>query len=197
MVGDDIITALKNAIDRGDTLENAIAMAINSGYNQKDVEEASRFVGSVPSYNFQPKPFEELTMPAQKNILGSPKKIDIPFIKQGEPPPIVPPAQKTPVIIPTSRPIQPRSIQQTSPQIQQIRPMQQSQPVMQSQPQAPIVQKQESRQLQPISKEISRIKTGKSYTKEIILLIALLFLLGVLITTFVFKEKILTFLSNI
>ena len=39
MVAEEIITSLRNAVEHGDSLESAIQLAINSGYNAKDVQE--------------------------------------------------------------------------------------------------------------------------------------------------------------
>ena len=44
MVNEDIVTALKNAIDRGESLESAMQILINSGYGLQDVEEASYYI---------------------------------------------------------------------------------------------------------------------------------------------------------
>ena len=37
MVNEGIVTALKNSIDRGDSLESAKQIMINSGYNPQEV----------------------------------------------------------------------------------------------------------------------------------------------------------------
>ncbi len=41
---DEIIGGLKNALDRGDTLEQAAQSFINSGYNPAEVQEAVKFL---------------------------------------------------------------------------------------------------------------------------------------------------------
>ena len=46
MVRDDIIAGLKNAIERGYSLEQAKYSFISAGYNLEEVEEASKFVYS-------------------------------------------------------------------------------------------------------------------------------------------------------
>lgn len=66
MASEEIIAALKNAIDRGESLEDARQIMINSGYDLKEVQEASKFVGSG-SLNLQESlPELELTLPEQK-----------------------------------------------------------------------------------------------------------------------------------
>ena len=47
MVNEEIVTALRNAIDRGETLESAANILIISGYNDKEVIEASQFVPNI------------------------------------------------------------------------------------------------------------------------------------------------------
>lgn len=202
MVNEEIITALKNAIEHGDALQVAAQILVNSGYNAKEVEEASRYIGGV-SLNLQPRPDENLTMATKKNILGSPIS---------KPPQIEQP-QKGPIPV-MQRPIQQQRAfasqntniprQNISPQVvprqqgspmnfQQQRPMQQLQNPIISQPSQPIYQQQQVIAAQPLPREIY---PKQSHTKEIILLIILLFLVGVLISTFIFKDAILKFLSN-
>ena len=47
MVREDLIAALRNAIERGETLEEAIESLENAGYNRIDIEEASRQLRNV------------------------------------------------------------------------------------------------------------------------------------------------------
>ena len=64
MTNDDIITALQNAVNHGESLESAMQSLINSGYNVNEVREASSFIGKGALPSMQPE--EELTMPSQK-----------------------------------------------------------------------------------------------------------------------------------
>jgi hypothetical protein len=47
MVREDLITALRNALERGETTEQAIQTLVNAGYNRAEIEEASRQLGNV------------------------------------------------------------------------------------------------------------------------------------------------------
>ena len=132
MVNEDIVTALKNAINNGEALDTAVQIMINSGYNSKEVYEASQFVGSGVINSFG-----DLQSQQQNQI------------------------QPT-----TPQPLQQYPIQQIPIQIQQ--PIQTSQ----------------------INKQ-----PKKSYTKEIILVIILIILMGVLGATIFFRERILGFFS--
>ena len=71
MPNEDIITALKNAIDHGDSLESAKQIMISSGYNAREVEEASQFIGGGVISSQQPTPQETLIMPNKKPSLMS------------------------------------------------------------------------------------------------------------------------------
>ena len=92
MVNEDIVTALKNGLAKGESLEQAKQIMINSGYNLKDVEEASSFVGGI-SNDLQPRPDELLVMPSDKKFL---KKQDKKF--QEKKPDIPTPSPKQPSI---------------------------------------------------------------------------------------------------
>ena len=70
MPNQEILTALKNAIEHGDSLESAAQIMINSGYDANDVQEAANFT-SAGSINLQPEPEEELVMPEQKKSFTS------------------------------------------------------------------------------------------------------------------------------
>ncbi|MFA5173639.1 MAG: hypothetical protein WC438_00470 [Candidatus Pacearchaeota archaeon] len=86
MVNEEIVTVLRNAIEHGDSLQEAIQIMINSGYNPQEVNEASRFVGGImPAY--QVKPDEHLSMPSnqsnfQNNPLNPKLKQESQIIKQ-------------------------------------------------------------------------------------------------------------------
>ncbi len=42
MIREDLITALRNALERGETLSEAVKSLENAGYNLVEIEEASR-----------------------------------------------------------------------------------------------------------------------------------------------------------
>lgn len=47
MVREDIITGLKNAIERGYSIDTAVSSFINSGYKKDEVTEAAAYLGNV------------------------------------------------------------------------------------------------------------------------------------------------------
>lgn len=52
MVNEDIVTALRNAINNGESLDSAVQIMINSGYDSKEVYEASQLIGGGVISNF-------------------------------------------------------------------------------------------------------------------------------------------------
>lgn len=69
MANEEILTSLRNAVARGESLENAKSVLINSGYNAKEVEESSQYVGQTAPNLSSQKPGEELAMPEKKSII--------------------------------------------------------------------------------------------------------------------------------
>jgi len=158
----DIITALKNGIENGESLQFTKQILINSGYNSRDVEEASKYVGAGVMPSLQARPGEQLVMPEKKSLIrgGNPalqqnKKVQREFQK-----------------------IKQEIVQKTPPNYQQLSP------------------KQIPYQQSPVQQEyIQEIVHKKSWAREIILFVILLFLIGLLTVTMIFKDKILSFLA--
>jgi len=198
MPNQEIVTGLKNAIDHGDSLQNAMQIMMNSGYNPAEVQEASKFFGAGIIGAYQPKPEEQLTMPNKKPGVFSRLK---PGAKKA--PPIQSPQPQIQQAQ-TKQPIQQipqtkQPIQITQPQIQQSqiqKPMQQIQttqpPIQQSQIQQPMQALQSQQNSKPLTKQLKGIgPKAKNYAKEITLVIILLVLIGVLVTTILLKDTII------
>ena len=159
----DIITALKNGIERGEGLQFTKQILINSGYSSRDVEDASRYVGTGVMSTLQARPSEQLVMPEKKSL-----------IQRGNP------------ALQQNKKVQ-REFQKIKQEIVQKAPQNYQQAPQQIHYQQPQIQ-------QRVAQEIPQQK--KSWTKEIILSIILLFLMGILVTTIIFKDKILSFLTG-
>ena len=216
MVNPEIITALKNALDHGENLDQAKQVLINSGYNVAEIQEASKFIGGGAINMQQVKPGEELTMPRKKGILGKFAKTRTPqpaTVRMPNPPRQIPTPQARPQ---QTRP--PASANQIQRLVQQPQTPQQPPQQPQTPPQAPSQPMDILTTPQPISmatpqseikpsefpasgggeltKDIGRIKpAGQSHAKEIILLVVLLILIAILIFSFVFKDKIVDLFS--
>jgi len=54
---EDIVAGLKNAVERGESVEKAVAAFINAGYNQDEVQEAAKSLGFLhPKQEQIPQP---------------------------------------------------------------------------------------------------------------------------------------------
>lgn len=215
MVTEEIITGLRNAVEHGEPLQDAMQIMMNSGYSPIEVQEASKYVGGGAVHLQQPNPEENLVMPSQKSRIPN-----MAFWRNQKP------VQQQPVQQPQmQQPRQQQFQQQTrqpqqfqaqqsiqQPQMQQPQQFQQQQtqqtPRLAQQPQNPILfqqQKVEQFPVQqisqssptqqsslPLAKQLEKIRPPKrSYLKEIILLIILLILIGTLIATIIYKDTIL------
>ena len=195
MVNEDIITALKNSIEYGDSLESAKKIIINSGYNPQEVEEAAKFIGGGVINIHQPQPGEQLTMPTQKRRgifrrkqtpqarLTKQIPQQIPSIQQ----PSAQPLQQHPVSAKQLK--QEITLERTTPRtIQQVN----QQPLISKTISLPPLNPQ-----QPLQQQLKKIKPKKpGHFKEIMLLLILLALIGVLVVTIVMKDTILGWFSG-
>ena len=135
MINEDIVTSLNNAVVRGESLQTAAQILINSGYEPSQVYEASRYVQGGVMKTLEPKSDEFL-----------------------------------------------RNTQNPNQQIQYNQDFQKQNNF------------QGMQNIQNINNN-QQIKT-KSYKKEIILLVILLFLVGILALTILFRDNILSYLSG-
>jgi len=142
MPNEEIITALKNAIEHGDSLESAIQIMVNSGYNINDVQESAKFI-SAGSINLQPEPEEELVMPEQKKSLASKLKF---WGKNKDKNKIPKPSESMKLSSESTKkqkiiPAQTQTLSQQIPQIQQAQPViQQTRQIQTQQVQQPVIQ---------------------------------------------------------
>ena len=71
MVRQDIVGGLRNALERGQSLQKAVQSFINAGYPPEDVEEAANYVGEVPGKKqIKEKRPEELKERAAEEEIG-------------------------------------------------------------------------------------------------------------------------------
>lgn len=218
MVNEDILTALRNAINHGESLEAAIDTIINSGYNPREVKETANFIGYDATAYVQQKSDEHLTMPSQKNIAGNMVRKPVqPQQGSFKPPqthfnPAYPRTQQQQTQFrPQSQQFQKINIQQSHIQqnpnaikqnISSGRILPLSQPSTQPYPQ-PSAPPQPPRQIGYASTypNLSTAQQAnyprKSYAKEIILLIILLLLLGILISTIIFRDDVLKYIQGL
>jgi hypothetical protein len=177
MINEDILTALRNAIERGESLQGAMNILINSGYNAKEVQEASKFVGSG-AINFQEiKPDEHLALISKKSFFSGKPAVPERENQLNK-------AEKSP-----SEDMD-KIKQEISPNYatQNYLPPSYSSSAYDS-----FISHSSD---EPLASQINRISPPSKYLKEIILAIILIFLLAILSATILFKEKIIDFLSG-
>lgn len=197
MVNEEILTALKNSVDKGEDLMTAVNLLINSGYNPREVQEASNFVSGGIIRNLEPKPDEHLVMPNERNMFyrthypdqfNQPTRNEFSQIKQEI-------SRETPRETP--RDMQYQRQLYMPPQYQQ--PQYPQPPPLSSefQPVPSTGYQRYTSPPEPLANQLKQMAPPKeSYTVEIILLIILLVLIGFLIATILFKDKFLDIFSQ-
>ena len=83
MVNNDLIIAIKNALERGQHVEQAVLSLVNAGYPREEVEEASRQVHLPVQQRTFPLPIASLNQPQQNTQERNPKKIILAIILLG------------------------------------------------------------------------------------------------------------------
>lgn len=216
---EDIITILNNAVSRGEPLQQAVQVLINSGYDPQAVQEASKYVGGGSMQNLQSKPDEQLIMAQNKSLLGSQPAPNMNPQPANPVNPQTPPQlnsqnqmnQQNQMQPPTQTPSMSQQPQTQLPPQNQVKPLK---PLNQSDPYAaqPMDPKDMHQLAQPAQNQDQTQQTNnqqqqvqqappvkikkKSHKKEIFLLIILLVLIGVLASTIMFRDTILGFLSG-
>ena len=181
MEKEDIISGLKQALSRGDSLERAKQSFVNAGYPLRDVEDSVNFLtNSVSSLTTTNLPNIQTPYPkATQNLPNIPKYNPV---KQA------PQKQFT--------------IQAPQPQIQQTPQQKQIQPPIQApiqhQNKIPTYLPNIPQQTQSPQEDTSQApeKQQSSNKLIIVLVIILVILLGVLGASLFFKDKILAFLGK-
>lgn len=180
MVNEDILTALRNAVEHGESFQSAANILINSGYNPREVQEASNYLGSGITSQ-ETRPHEELTMPAKKNIFGisSLMKSNSTSSKYSIP----------------STPSKPSIPSQSSKQFQApgFNEKYKEQDIRMIKKEISSAASLPLPVSSPVSSQDNYSPPRVSYAKEIILLMILLILIAILIGTIFLRERIVNF----
>jgi len=67
MARQDIVSGLRNAVERGYSIDVAISSFVNSGYKKEEVEEAAAYIGNLPAIAPQKKITQQI--PAMPNAI--------------------------------------------------------------------------------------------------------------------------------
>lgn len=190
MPKEEIVTALQNALERGENLEQAKQVLIFSGYPQKDVEEASHYFVSTP-INLQPQIGEELAMPSKKPLVPFFSNRQQPAYAQAQPQQMQKPIQ------PSQQPIlqqSQQSFQQIPQSSQNIRAIQNA--ITEPMPPAPDYNQFNDYSSKPITQQLREMQPKNTRKRNIIILsIVLLILIGALVGLVLFKDKIFSILG--
>jgi hypothetical protein len=108
MVNEEIVGALKSALERGESLKRAAVTLLNSGYKQEEVDEAVKFVNSPNVLSQQPQlgqiqqpsqPAQQPQMPNQPQLAPQQQQIQQPGVVQKVSNYISPTGEKDKIII--------------------------------------------------------------------------------------------------
>ncbi len=197
----DIYGGLKNAVDHGYTLDQAVASFINSGYSAEEVNEAARTLNAGATYNLRPS----------SNPQSIPQTPQIPLNTQRQPIPqnktSLFSTQRQPVLVrPVSGPVQQATNMFPKPQNQQTdftqRLSQLRQQPAQITPQMPQQNFQQSFSPQPQTQPTQQQPYQAAPKRKmdvllIVLVIILLASIGFFISSLLFKQQIADFLKAI
>ncbi len=172
MVNEAILGALKSALARKESLKKAMMTLFNAGYKKEEISEAARLINegttSAQAQPIQQPNAQQPTQSATAQMLAPSSTL---------PPKLQPPKQLV------------KQIQKS--------PMLQQQPVVQPQVSPKQVQPSESPNIPQKVSGYGQPPTVKSKIMIILLGFLLLFLIGTLVTIFLFKEELLDLFNNL
>ncbi|MBI3334408.1 hypothetical protein HYZ97_02890 [Candidatus Pacearchaeota archaeon] len=85
----ELVIGLKNALEHGATLDQAVASFINAGYNQQEVTEAANALaqGVIPIITSSPVKSVPSSLPVQKPKPATPQQLSLPAPRPSVPAP--------------------------------------------------------------------------------------------------------------
>ncbi|MCK9568192.1 hypothetical protein M0R72_04540 [Candidatus Pacearchaeota archaeon] len=179
MVNEEIVGGIKNALEHGDSLKDAMMSFFNAGYDRKEIEEAA---ATLLNYSTAVKVETKGPLSEIKQVeIQTPKVIQI-VSSYGEE--VQPKEQKeTPKPIPDV--IMSDNLKFVSKEIPKT--------IINSIPQTT-----SNKMEMPVQKKVSSsAMTSQEKVIVAILIGLLIFLIGILITIFLFKQQLIDFISNI
>lgn len=213
MVREDIVSGLKAALNRGQSMRQAAASFYNAGYNVVDVDNAIKFIEAQsnpqPLQASQPQQIQQPEQPVQKPVVKAPLPQQL--VQQTTPqPPVQRPVSSPQPIIqkPTSKPqvstplpnISSQLISQELPQKQPVAPkvvQKVSKYGSEPEPQVSLYKKPTPVQRPKVVQKVSSYGAPKKPKNLVIfiLIFILIVLLGLLAAALFFKSEIISFLS--
>jgi len=201
MVNEEIIGGIKNALERGDSLRDAMMSFFNAGYDRKEIEEAAATLLHYPIGKQETKaPIPEIKKVETKiEPIPTPKVIQkvSSYGEEVKPKEIIKPKKKGFLLFKPkeqkeiSKPI-PRDMPKPMPPITKFVPKELPRVIINAMPQTtpkkiemPSHKKVSSSAMTPQEKAIIAILVG-----------LLVFLVGLLITIFLFRQQLIDFISS-
>jgi len=181
VVREDILGGLKLAMQRGETLEQAMMSFYSAGYKKEDVEDAARAIKTEQFSAITQPNFVQQKKPTQLNL----KQI------------VLPPAQQLKPFVKTP------TTDQTNPVVQKVSAYgEQPKPQVQAQITQPALKAFQPTSIQKTPEAIQKVSAyekpgGRKKIWIIIFSIILLALLGVLSAMFIFRPEIISFFDKL
>ncbi|MFA5071723.1 MAG: hypothetical protein WC511_05185 [Candidatus Pacearchaeota archaeon] len=190
MVNEEIVGGIKNALERGDSLRNAMMSFFNAGYDRKEIEEAAATL-----LNYQPAKSETtVPIPMTKNVeikkeISAPKNIQK-VSSYGED------VEVTPTRIASSKTVS-QEMPSPVPKViineeQKFIPKELPRTIINAMPQT-----NAKKMEKPIQKVSSSAMTPQEKVIIAILVGLLIFLIGLLVVIFLFRQQLIDFISSL
>lgn len=197
MINEEIVGGLKNALERGDSLKSAMISFYNAGYDKKEIEESAATLLNYPIT----KPGFKTPTPEVKKVETKVEPIPAPKIIQkvsqyGEEKPkeIIKP-KKGFLFFKPKKPKEPKEIYKEiskAPEVKKFVPKEIPKVIINAMPQTTP---------KKIEKPVQRVSSSSAMTPQekaiIAILVGLLiFLVGLLVLIFLFRQQLIDFISS-
>jgi hypothetical protein len=173
MVNAEILSGIRAALERGQSLRAAMMSFYNAGYAKDEIEDAARAlmeVGATQQTQTQTQPPAKPVQPQKQLIQQAPQKVSL---QQPKPQMQISPQVKQPVIQPIQVPLF---------QKKEIKPIVQQKP------------KEEPKQ--KVSGYETKVKPKRNNAMIVVLILILVILIGMLASIFLFKQQLIDWLST-
>jgi hypothetical protein len=194
MVNEEIVGGLKNALDRGSSLQKAMMTFFNAGYGKKEIEEAAAVLLNYSPVKKETTPLVPVTKEVKPEEKKENKKTEE---KKENTPPQLPNKKNEPIKENNFPKLPPQKVVQKVSQYGEEK--QDKEPKI---PNPPWIKNANPSANPKTEKQIQKKeeKTKKSSSRKgiiIALVILLVFLIGILISIFLFRAQIIDLLSSI
>jgi hypothetical protein len=202
MVNQEILGGLISALERGESLKKAMMSMYSAGYKKEEIEEAAMAtlgmdITSLKDLLAQQNSFNEMQSLMNMNNQSKIQTNLNPAIIKKENPSLVPIQQTQQILINKQPIIQNQNFQQ--PQLNPQNPINQqiTIPLSNLNNSQNNIEQSKAIVKQKVSDYSSKKKKKESDAILILLILLLVFLVGILVSLFVFKDKLISLFSNL